>query len=342
MSAQFDIGAEVAAANRAIGIAEPRRLASPGVYPGVRMIDYLTAPAVSASIIRDAATLCPRAAWYNSHLNPKRIVEVSDRAQSTGTIAHSILLEGNSDCVRVIDPAQYPAEKTGAIPDGWTNKAIRQARDEAIIAGKIPVLVSQMAEIEAMVGQAREFIESLKRSEPAIYAAFQPDGGDSELTILWDDAGTLCRIRTDRISTDRRVVVDYKTGGTTAEPGTWGRTQMVRMGYYVNAAFYRRGIKATFGEDPIYVYLVQEQEAPYLCSLVGIDPAGIDAGDRTVARGLRTWKECERKGEWPAYPTRVCYADFPAFELARVEEAEMGHGIPYDPAKLWGKEEMAR
>jgi hypothetical protein len=84
-----------------------------------------------------------------------------------------------------------------------------------------------MAEIEAMVAAAREFIESLRETEPAIWAAFQPGGGDSELTLLWDDNGTLCRIRPDRISTDRRVIVDYKTGGTSAEPDTWGRKQMV-------------------------------------------------------------------------------------------------------------------
>jgi hypothetical protein len=315
----------------------------PGIYEGLSMEEYLAMPACNASLLQTLMEECPYAAWFDSWLNPKPPDNTSNRAQGAGTIAHAILLEGNSDCVCVIDPSLYPTKTTGNIPDGWTNKDIRAARDAALAAGKIPVLVDHMAEIEAMVDAARGYLESLRESEPAIWAAFQLGGGDSETTLVWDEGGVLFRIRPDRMSRDRKLITDYKTGGTTAEPDTWGRTQMVRMGYYTSAAFYRRGVKALCGAKPDYVFLVQEQEAPYLCSLVGIDPAGYELGERKIARATSTWRSCVKTGTWPAYPNRVCYAEIPPWEFARAEEEAESHGIPFDPAKFYpSRDELAR
>lgn len=310
----------------------------PGVYAGLPMAEYLKMPAVSASLLKATVDACPRAAWHWSWLNPHPPVDNGDAATSAGTVAHSILLEGSTDCVAVIDPQDHPNEKGGGFASGWTNKSIKAAKAAAIAAGKVPVLPDEMRKIKAMVDAAREFIESLRATEPAIWAAFQPSGGESELTIVWDDGGTLCRIRPDRISTDRRIIVDYKTGGTSAEPDTWGRAQMVRMGYYTSAAFYRRGAQAAFGVTPDYIFLVQEQEAPYLCSLVGIDPAGCALGERRIARALRTWKACASANSWPGYPTRVCYVEIPQWEHSRDEAIEVARGSPYDYGKMgWKK-----
>ena len=299
-------------------------ISAPGVYPGRPMAEYLGAPALSASLLQTAIDECPRAAWFSSWLNPKAPARASSAVQNTGTIAHGILLEGSTDMVEVIDPNLYPTKSTGNIPDGWTNVDIRKARDAAIAAGRTPVLAPQMVIIRAMVEEAWRFIESLRATEPMIYELFQPGAGDTELTVLWDE-GVLCRIRPDKINAARTLMGDYKTTLRSAEPGTWGRTQMVGMGYYTSAAFYRRGIEATFGTRPEYVYLVQEQEPPFLCSLVGLDPGAWELGGRKVARGLELWKECERRAYWPGYPTRVCYPEIPPWEAARWE-AGLGYG----------------
>jgi hypothetical protein len=300
-------------------------ISAPGVYPGRPMAEYLAAPALSASLLQTAIEECPRAAWFKSWLNPKAPARDSNGAQDSGTIAHGILLEGSTANVEVIDPNLYPTKTTGNIPDGWTNKDIRAARDAAIAAGKTPVLVPQMVVIRAMVEAAWAFIESIRETEPEIYKLFQPNGGDSELTVLWDEDGTLCRMRPDRINAARTLVADYKTTLRSAEPAAWGRTQMVGMGYYTSAAFYRRGAEAAFGTRPEYVYLVQEQEAPHLCALVGLDPAAWELGGRKIARGLEVWRECQRRGYWPGYPTRVCYPEIPPWEAARWE-AGAGYG----------------
>lgn len=315
-------------------------MSAPGIYPGLSMAEYLAMPAVSASLVRTIIDRCPAAAWHDSHLNPQRGRETS-KAMDRGTIAHGILLEGSTAGVTVIDPRDHPSTTTGAIPDGWTNKSIRTARDIARAEGKIPVLCDDMVAITGMVDAARTFIESLRDTERAIWAMFQPSGGESELTMVWQDGPTLCRLRADRVSLDRTIIGDYKTSAMSVEPDRWGRTQMVNMGYYIGAAWYRRGVKAVCGVETSYVWLCQESDPPYFCSLIGLDPHGFELGGQKVSAGLKMWQQGVRTGVWPAYPNRVCYPEIPAWEDARWMEKQQDcdeHGIPYDISKLFSRE----
>jgi hypothetical protein len=248
----------------------------PGIHAGLPMESYLALPAASASLIKAILNECPRKAWAESWLNPERLIAYGT-PEDRGTIAHALLLEGDTSKMCVIDPNDHPAEKTGAIPAGWTNKSIRAARDQAREDGKIPVLKEDAQAIEDMAGEAIAYIQTCISDEPAIWAMFEAGGGVSEETLVWDEAGLLCKARPDRRSTDWAVLCDYKTTQRSVEPGSWGRTQLLGMGYYLSAAWYRRGVLALTGVSPAYVFLAQEVEAPYLCSLVGVNPAIMDA-----------------------------------------------------------------
>ena len=317
----------------------------PGVYPGMPMADYLALPAFSASVASDLVDFCPRAAFHSSYLNNSPRDADDTAASDAGSIAHGILLEGSTSNVEIIDPQDYPAKGTGSIPEGWTNKGIQDARDAARAAGKIPVLAPAMLKIESMVDAAAAYIAGLQQTEPAIWSAFQPDGGDSELSMLWQDGPTLCRMRPDRINRERTLIIDPKFTGTSAEPDRFGRTQMINMGYYVRAAFYRRGCKAMFGTEPDYVFLVVENKPPYLCSLVGVDPHGLELGAEKCAYALKQWARCVERDHWPAYPSRVCYPEIPPWEEARWLERQGietdAQGIPYDVSKLFQRKDIA-
>lgn len=290
---------------------------------GLPMAEYLRLPAVSASILKTGLERCWRAAWWESWLNPNPPPADDTAASDVGTIAHEILLEGSESGFEVIDPNLYPTRSSGNIPDGWTNKEIKEARDFAREQGKVPILLPKMVEIRRMVDSARAFIATLEKSEPAIWAAFQPAGGDSEHTMLWDDGGTRCRIRPDRTSKDRTLIIDAKFTGTSAEPDSWGRTQMIREGHYINAALYRRGYHAIHAIDPEYVYLVTETAEPYLSSLVGIEPHGYDVGAAKIETALREWAQCVKTGIFPGYPARVCYPEIPAWVDSAWQEREL-------------------
>jgi PDDEXK-like uncharacterized protein DUF3799 len=293
---------------------------APGIYPALPMAEYLAMHAVSASILQAMIEQCPQAAWFQSWLNPHPLVAAGGTPQRAGTICHSLVLEGGDmSKVEVIDPNDYPTKSSGNIPDGWTNKDIKAARDRAIFDGKTPVLKPQFAIITMMVESALTFIESLRDTEPAVWELFQPGGGDSEATMVWDEGGVLCRARPDRFSKNRRLMGDYKTTLRLAEPDSWGRTQLVGMGYYTAAAHYRRGARALTGETPDYVYLVQEQQPPFLCSLVGIEPKGYELGAHKNAYALELWRQCAKANRWPGYPPRVAYPEIPSWEAARWE-----------------------
>lgn len=295
---------------------------TPGIYPGMKMAEYLALEAASASLIKRTLTECPRAAWADSWLNPKRVID-NNGATDRGSICHSILLEGSEDCLVAIDPRDHPAEKTGNIPEGFTNKSIRAARDAAREAGKIPILLADYGTIMNMVSEAWEFIHSLKDSEPAVWAMFQKDGGASEETIVWQDGKTLCKMRADRRNSDWAVLCDYKTTERSVEPSSWGRSQLIGMGYYLSAAWYRRGVMAATGVQPDYIFLAQEVNAPYLCSLVGVEPTMLEAGNRMVEQGLNQWERCVESGRWPGYLPRICYPTTPPWMLAEWEEAQI-------------------
>jgi hypothetical protein len=309
-----------------------------GVYMNMTMDEYLALPALSSGVVRAIVDRCPAAAFWQSPLNPDREPEDTS-GTDRGTIAHGILLEGSTSRVSVIDPAMHPAKGSGSIPEGWTNASIRAARDAARANGLVPVLQPAMAEITRMVNAARSFIESLRETEPHIVAAFEKGGGDSEMTIVWEEDGVRCKARFDRLSTDRSVAIDYKTSAMSVEPHQWARRQLTGMGYNVTAAWYRRAIKAAFGVDCAYHFLNQEAEPPYLCSLTACDPMGLSIGADKIRVGLAKWQECVRTGRWPGYPNHCVIPETPQWEENQWMERQGiecdEQGIPYDPAKLF-------
>lgn len=311
---------------------------APGHHLHVPMSEYLATPALSASVLKALLDECPLAAWYRSWLNPHRAPTTSDR-MDLGTLVHSMLLEGNVGKAEVIDPAKYPG-KQGGIPKGWTNDAIKAARDEARAAGRIPVLPDDMTQAVTCVARARAFIDSLKDTEPAVWAAMQPNRGDSEVTIVWDDDGTPCRIRPDRIAEDRRLIVDVKSTATSANPAQWIR-QLLSQGGDISAAFYRRGCKATFDTEPDYFFLVVEVTPPYLVSLIGVDPHAMELGREKVMTAIDMWQQCAARDHWPAYPNRACFPEVPGWEDSRwaLQQGDIGMTF-YENNSTFTREEL--
>jgi len=68
------------------------------------------------------------------------------------------------------------------------------------------------------------------------------------------------------------------------------------------------------------VFMVQEIEAPYSCSLVALSNAYYEIAEAKYAAAVQTWTECLASGKWPAYPTRICYAEPPAWAMKEHED----------------------
>lgn len=316
----------------------------PGIYFETTMDEYLDITAASAGVILAAYRRCPMAAQWEYSERERQEREKAVELADLGTIAHALVLTG-STAVKIIDPKDYPSKTTGSIPEGWTNVAIRKARDDARELGIIPILKPKFAQIERVADEVRAFIARLDvGSARRVYTAFQAQGDDaqSEVTVVWQEGDVLCKCRPDRLywrPNDTALVVDLKFTSASAEPYAWGR-QMVRDGHYTRAAWYERGLKANGAREVEYVFLVCELDPPYLCSLVGLDSHARELGSAQCLEGLRIWQEWRRTpaGTYGGYPLEIITPEVPPWEDETWARKQELAGIPYDVAKLFNKE----
>lgn len=288
---------------------EPRRIQKPGVYALTAEeyhADPVAEPSLSSSICKILLERSPRHAWLahprlNPHCEPIRKMQFD-----LGAAAHAVLLEGAAG-LAVIEAEDY---KT---------KSAREARDAAYAAGKIPVLARQADEVEAMVWAARRQLAAHSEAREA----FDPALGKPEQTLVWREGDVWCRARLDWLPAGGNVFFDYKTTGASANPEQWGQRQLFDTGCDIQAAFYRRGIKAALGiEGAHFRFVVQETEPPYALSVVSLTPAALDMADRKVAEAIALWRWCLKRNRWPGYPSRVCYVDPPPWHERRWLERE--------------------
>lgn len=259
-------------------------------------------PSLSSSIAKVLVNQSPLHAWMqHPRLNPKYQPEESSRFD-IGTAAHAMLLERDASKIVVVDAAD------------WRTKAAQQARDAARAEGRLPILAAHHGDLVAMVSEAREAID---RTE---LAGILTDGLP-EQTLIWRDSGVWCRARLDWLKADRTVILDYKTADNAA-PEAFIR-QIARMGYDMQAEFYRRGLRAATGSDAVFVFLAQETEAPYACSLVSLSAAYQEVAQARIATAVHTWGECLETGEWPGYSTQIHYAEPPTWMLADYASGEL-------------------
>ena len=261
--------------------------------------DPCETPSLSSSVAKVLLRQSPaHAALQHPKLNNNYVNAESSRFD-LGTIAHALLLEDDSSRLITIEA------------DDWRTKAAKEARDAARAEGKIPILVKQAAHLLKMVGTARDFLRSSEVGD----MTFKP-----EQTLAWQEAGTWCRARPDWLSDDHTIICDYKTTDD-ANPDAFIR-QIGRMMYDTQAEFYSRGLEAVTGKRPLFVFLAQEIDPPYACSLIALSNAYLEIAHAKVERAIKTWGYCLKTGDWHSYTNRILYAEPPSWAMAEHERTE--------------------
>ena len=264
----------------------------------VYQADPCPTPSLSSGIANILLMQSPAHAWLaHPRLNPAYQQDHDSRLDQ-GSIAHAMLLERDESAVVVVDA-----------PD-WRTKAAKEARDAAWANGKHAILAHKFEAVQNMVAAVFSFAQ---RTE--LRNVF--DTGIVERSLVWREGEIWCRARPDIISSDMRIVVDYKTCDS-AQPDAVAR-QIGRMGYDVQASLYTRGMKE-IGHGVEFIFLFQEISAPYACSLIGLANAYKEVGDAKVDSALKIWAECTDTDRWPAYSDRVLYAEPPVWEISRLDE----------------------
>lgn len=263
---------------------------TPGFHQ-ISMEKYLADPCVVPSLNATVANVLiresARKAWHcHPRLNPDYRPDHDDKFD-IGTVAHAMLLERDTSRLVVVDA------------DDWRTKAAKEQRIAARAEGKTALLARHVAGVTAMVATASAFI---KQSEVGAYW----DDAESEVTGIALEDKTYLRCRFDRITRNRRLIFDYKSTADAA-PEAFSR-QIVRMGYHIQEAFYRRIARNLGATGPRFVFVAQSVEPPYECSLHGCDPALQEIAEAEVERAIALWRSCMKAKEWPSYVGRIHYA----------------------------------
>jgi len=241
-----------------------------GVYADISNTDYHKDPALGSTSLKTLAARTP-AHYQHEKAHPK-----SSDAFDLGTVAHSLILEGDESGVKVIEVT----EKKGKV---WTEPA-----DAARAEGRIPLKTSEWEQVKAMRDSvmahpiARDYLT----------------GHRAEESVFWEEDGLKLKCRPD--AWQPGALVDLKTT-VNGDPREFGKTAY-NFGYHQSAAHYQDGVRTVTGETLRFIFVLVEKTAPYLVSVVELDEVALDYGRQMNDRAKRIYRECTETGRWPGYP----------------------------------------
>lgn len=293
-------------------------ITEPGVYE-ISFAEYLSDPCILPSLSAGTAhTLLERSPWHAYSEHPRLGAPAQDyrRDAAIGTVFHAAFLGVGADYA-AIDPADYP-NKDGKIPDGWTNAAIKEAKNAAMAQGKTPILLKDLATVAQMVEAASV---QLDRHE---IGNFTNQPGKAEQTLIWREGPVWCRARPDWMPGDLEAdpwIVNLKTS-TCAHPDVWFR-RLFDGGYDLSAAHYVRGVEMVLGLRVTERFVVVENEPPYALSVIELSRGAMWMAEKRRAAAVEMWRACLERQSWPGYPRAVCTIDLPPYREAQQTEREL-------------------
>lgn len=292
-------------------------ITAPGIFTDIRPDDYLAdpcpEPSVTQSIVKTllehspahARAEHPRLALPLPAAVENETTEKYNKAQAIGDAVHGMLL-GRGKTLAV---GQF---------DSWRGKDPQKFKDVAIAEGKTLILEKHWNVANAMYGEACRQLR-----ERGLHASFVDFGG-SEVVLAWQEGGAWCRTMIDRLSEDRRHVLDFKSTAMNASPHAVGAL-MANAGWPIQAAMHERGLNALDPDNAgrrRHTFILQEQYPPYALAAYDMREAVMHMGRKRLELGLCSWFECMRTGVWPAYPIETQYPELPGWVEQRWLERE--------------------
>lgn len=256
-------------------------------------------PALSAHVAHVLETESPLHAWTFHRLLGGKPKPSTD-PQVKGSILHNLLLEGGSKIVEID-------------ADAYRSNAAKEARDAALEAGLLPCLTEKLADARACVERWLERFQEIR-----IHGApFSLYGGDTEVSLEWDDQGALCHGRADWINKERTLVVDLKTTEGSAAPGVCA-TSLLRTAAVIQDHAYRAAIEAEHPElagRVEMIFLFAQTVEPFAVTPIVCGNTMREIGCGRWRRAVETWNTCLRTGRWPSYTTHPIQVEAPSWAM---------------------------
>lgn len=278
-----------------------------GVFTGLSNEDYHAAPGVSNSMLHrmDPPARLPVYMREEFEETP---------AMRMGTIIHAMILEPDKLPPAVaVKPDTYPGEdaKGKPVDKKWTRAAKYCADWEDAQKASGRLLLSS-DEWERTLG----CVESIRRHS----RAYLFENGMAEVSVFTSAWGGITKTRPDFVPRQAPVLLDIKkVSDGMSEPNAFAKLAVDR-GYHRQAASYLRSWNEETGETRTHVlFVVVEDVAPYLVSMIHLGPQTMQAGWDDYRRRLDLFRQCEERGEWPGRTELPVEVEAKEWQLRRGE-----------------------
>lgn len=273
--------------------AGPAPITEPGIYDMTNEVYHSHRYALSSSGARKLLPpSCPAIFRYEQD-TPQPVKKVWD----IGNAAHKLVL-GNGPTLVQIDAEE------------WRTNKVKDEVADVRAAGNIPLKPSEHQQVHDMA-------DALRR-HPVASLLFDPERGTPEQSLFWRDdrTGVMRRARLDWLPnprTGRLIIPDYKTCRS-ANPEKLAK-DIDEYGYHQQDDTYRSGAQALgiANDDAAFVFVCQEKTAPYLVTVVELNPMALRVARDLNRQAIETYRICCETGRWPGYSDEIELISLPAW-----------------------------
>lgn len=307
-------------------------ITAPGIFHDIDVAAYhadpLPAPSFTQSIAKTLLSHSPRHAMLE-HPRLRPAVAEDDEAEKyvkakvIGDAAHLLLL-GKGKRLAVFDAADWNASGGGK----GAKAKLHEQRDDAITAGKLPILAKHFATAERMIHAARR---QLAEHDPEL-ANIGITDGFAEVMITWQRDGLWCRSLVDWLDVDRFDVVDYKSTTLSVAPQSLDHL-MANAGWAIQAAMHRDGLDTVDPERAgrrRHIFIAQEQYEPFELTVSVLPESTLTMGRKQLDMAWALWSRAMRAGRWPGYPRVIQHPRYPEWMENRILEREIAHAEEHE------------
>ena len=261
-----------------------------GIYDGWTMEEYLSADAVSASMLRLLGTRSP--AHLKAQMDGEKRKET--KALRVGSLIDTAVFEPDKLESSVhIKPATCLTAKKCRVPwDAKTNDAqewLEGHRDKPVVS-------------QAELDTARSVADSV-RAHPAAQAALAR--GKAQQTLIVPafelfgapSGNVMVRCRPDWMTGN--VIPDLKS--TLCASKDEFSKSIYSYGYDVQSALYLDAANALGLKKEVFMYICVEKDPPYAVGCYRLDEESVDKGRAKYRYWLAQYCDCVLNDEWPGY-----------------------------------------
>lgn len=290
------------------------RIDKPGIYEMTKdqyLADPCAAPSLSRSCIVAMLKKSPLHAAFD---HPRIGAAASGGAEDAGDVEqekeNTARLIGDYVDEMMMDGRR----KFCVLPfDKWTTKEAKEARAAALARGETPI---KQKHHQTAANMARVFRERLTLERyPEMEEPFPSTG--FQKVVIWQESGVWFRGMIDALG---KHIWDYKSTAASAAPGDWIRNQLFESGLEIQAALYVRGFQAVTGERKHFLFAVQEQDPPYDCYPLTVDPEDLAIANQKITWARDIWARGLATNQWDGYLSRLATAQSPVYLKAKWEE----------------------